>query len=176
MNSYEVGCLISDVFNLSREGKSLVAGGYLRDIDLGREPKDVDVLIEYEDDLDLKEAEIQARFHGYDISRVGGNYGEIGKDLHRVFKLRKEGELKIDLVFLNQPVLTRFYDFPCNMCMIYRHGETGEIVTSEDYDYGKLNKMVVYNPTTTRENYHKKMLEYFPDWDHVMPKGFQEEA
>ena len=46
MNSYEVGCLISDVFNLSREGKSLVAGGYLRDIDLGREPKDVDVLLD----------------------------------------------------------------------------------------------------------------------------------
>jgi hypothetical protein len=175
MDSYEVGCHISDIFNVYKEGSSYIAGGYLRDMDLGREPKDVDVLVEYGSDKDLEEGIRLADRFGYTCERVGGNYGEIGKDLHTVFALEKPGELKIDLVFLNVPCLPRIHDFPCNLCQIYRIGLTGIIAKSEEYEEGVASKMIVYNPDQIRENYYNKMLRYFPDWDHILIKPIKKD-
>lgn len=168
MSSYKDACLISDVYNLFSPGSSIVAGGYLRDLDLGRQPKDVDVLIEYADMRDTKEAEIQARTLGYNIKRVTNVYrvAEDG-DLHTILKLEKGGELSIDLIFLNIPVLQRVEEFPCNLCKIYRK-EGGEVVRCPDYLEGIANKRIVYYQPSLQTSYLRKMKEYFPDWEHVL--------
>ena len=168
MNSYEAACLISDVYNLFVPGSSIVAGGYLRDLDLGRQPKDVDVLIEFDGDLDFKEAAIQARTLGYSIRFLTRVYGVSSDgDLHTIIQLEKEGELKIDLIFLNIPVLRRVEEFPCNLCKIYRDS-SGEVVRCPDYVEGITNKRVIYYQPSLRPVYYMKMQEYFPDWEHVV--------
>ena len=171
MNSYKVGCLISDVFNLFKVDSSIVAGGYLRDLDLGRTPKDVDVLVEYESDSDYGEVAIQARVHGYSVKMVGNVYDTTSdNELRRIFKLEKVGELPIDVIFLNIPVMDRVADFPCNLSQIYRNS-CGTVMKTPAYECGVRDKTVIYNLLTLRPNYEAKLRSYFPDWEHVKVMG-----
>lgn len=165
MGSYNVAKTICGVFNGLRKGSSIIAGGYLRDLDLGRKPKDVDLIIEYEGEEDLALAEKFGKAFGYTSTVKGKGY--IDREVKCVLAFEKDGEVKIDVIFLTVPVMERLAIFPCNICKIWTD-QTGLVEATPEYSKGILNKEIIYNRGTAREKYIDKMHEYFPDWSHDM--------
>jgi len=165
MSSFNVAKTICGVFNGLRKGSSIIAGGYLRDADLGRKPNDIDLIIEYEDDKDFQVASDFGEAFGYEVTIKGKGY--IDREVSCVLALNKKGEVPIDVIFLTVPVLERLAIFPCNLCKIHTD-EGGVVIRAEDYVSGIKNKEIIYNEVTAREKYVIKMHEYFPDYSHDM--------
>ncbi len=165
MASFGVAKTICGAFNGLREGSSIIAGGCLRDKDLGRDPHDIDLIIEYEDERDIKLAEDFGEAFGYDVTVKGKGY--IDKEVACVLAFNKKGEVPIDVIFLTVPVIERLAIFPCNICKIHTD-HTGVIVRHKEYVSGIANKEIIYNEATAREKYVAKMHDYFPDWSHDM--------
>lgn len=169
MSSYRTACVISDFCNQVKPGSAIVAGGYLRDMELGRDPKDVDVLIHREGAC-VEDILALCEMHGYSSNNKfqrGEGYPEGDDQLCGLIDLEKEGELKIDLVFLTVPVIERFDNFPCSLCKIYRHQVTHEIIKALDFVESVNSKCLIFYRRTLMEPYKRKMIEYFPEWEYV---------
>ena len=151
---------IAMVYNVFTEGSAIIAGGCLRDLETGRDPKDVDILIEWESKADYREAEIMADRLGYTAHHCNETYGdnEDGQ-LRTVYKLTKAGKKPIDLIFLNCPVMERIENFPCNAAMVWL--DKGIIRSNASYGrFMNSGKLEFYD--TCLPKYKAKLLSYYP--------------
>jgi hypothetical protein len=156
--------LISNTYNLFTPNSSVIAGGFLRDWDLGRTPKDIDVLIEYQDKTCISEALLLADRLGYTVIDHGEMYPEDGsQNLRLVLRLEKEGHLSIDLIFLNCSVMARIEEFSCALSQIWWDNTLGVVCRKSTYNFSYRNKKLVFSSTLTQE-YKERMISYFPDY------------
>jgi hypothetical protein len=172
---------IVDVFNafVGRE-VATIAGGCVRDYITGiKQPKDIDVIIEYTDYSDYAEIIILAKrlgYHVHDCSATGYEDNQI----KRVFtltcmpipfsntgKVENGHKLPIDVIFVSCTVEERIENFTCNISQVcIREGKVYGTDVAKD---GLKNRCVVINPNapTFNETYEDRMREYFPDWKHI---------
>lgn len=152
--------IIASVFNTFQEGSALIAGGYIRDLVLGRKPKDIDILVHWQDANDDREIEILANRLGYSILNCAEGYGQSETDnLRCVYKLTKIGELPIDVIFLNCTPMERIKNFPCNASMVWTDGTSVRHLPS--FEQFRNTGVLEFYETCTEE-YAARMHTYFP--------------
>ena len=150
---------IAMVYNVFKKDSAVIAGGCLRDIDTGREPKDIDILIEYESDADYREASMLANRLGYKL-KENNTYGPEGENqLRFVIKMVHETKKPIDLIFLNCPVQERIDNFPCNASQVWLY--KGTVCSTEEYDQFLITNKLEFYKSATKE-YKERMLNYYP--------------
>lgn len=155
---------IVGVFNVFDKGCAAIAGGCIRDIDTHRTPKDIDIIIHYQDVRDYRELEIQARFLGYECHYHGEGSGRANIDndddpIRNVITLRKEGKLPIDVIFMDCPVEQAVENFPCNAVMVWLEGNTPKSLPQYD-EFIKTTKLVFYKRAT--DEYKARLNSYYP--------------
>lgn len=166
MDNFRDAKIISGMFNTFTQGSSIIAGGYLRDNHLGRLPKDIDILVEWESKADYNEAYILADRLGYVVKDYSEGYGyQEDTDLRCVFKLVSndlwDGRLPIDIIFTNVPVLTRVKNFPVTLSQIWYDGT--QVHRSEAFDKAVATKTLCFGEQV-KEDYYNRMMSYFPDY------------
>lgn len=161
--------LITSIFNTFKEGSAIIAGGYPRDLQLGREPRDIDILVEWESKLDYDELTILADSLGYSCRDYSNRYSDdIGGQLRRVVSLipklergQFEENVVIDVIFLNCPVFERIDNFPSNLSKVWLVENT--VIESGHFTDGKRCKVLKFSGDCPEE-YITRMRSYFPDY------------
>ena len=164
--------LITSIFNTFKEGSAIIAGGYPRDLQLGREPKDIDILVEWESKLDYDELRILADRLGYVVHDHSERYGddEHGQmrcvmTLEPMFDEDHFAEgVMIDVIFLNCPVFERISKLPCTLSEAWLT-ESGDVNFSCDFSVAVLNKVLYFRHSNAEyDEYEARMKSYFPDY------------
>lgn len=155
--------LITSIFNIYKEGSACIAGGYLRDVYIGREPKDIDILVQYESDADYKEVEILADRLGYDLKDYSDQYGSVDTEgqLRNVFTLMKYDKPCIDIIFLNCTVQERIENFPCSISKIWLDGS--KLVLHKEFEETIDIQTMTFRSDVTPE-YEARLRGYFPQY------------
>lgn len=161
--------LITSIFNTFKEGSAIIAGGYPRDLQLGREPRDIDILIEWESELDYDELRILADRLGYVVHDHSARYGddEHGQmrcvmTLEPMFDKDHFAEgVMIDVIFLNCPVFERIDNFPCNLSKVWLVGD--KVIESGHFTDGNRCKVMKFSVDCPAK-YVERMKSYFPDY------------
>lgn len=164
--------LITSIFNTFKEGSAIIAGGYPRDLQLGREPKDIDILVEWTSKLDYDELTILADRLGYSCRDYSDRYDDHEDDqLRRVVSLipkwergQFEENVVIDVIFLNCPVFERISKFPCTLSEIWLTAN-GDVEFSYDFSVAVLKKVLHFRYNSAEyDEYEARMKSYFPDY------------
>lgn len=163
--------LITSIFNTFKEGSAIIAGGYPRDLQLGREPKDIDILVEWESKLDYDELTILADRLGYTCRDYSDRYDdhEDGQ-LRRVVSLiptfelgQSEARVVIDVIFLNCPVFERIYNFPCTISEVWLVGDG--VAFSSAFCSAITEKVLCFRHNSAEyDEYEERIKSYFPDY------------
>lgn len=162
--------LITSIFNTFKEGSAIIAGGYPRDLQLGREPKDIDILVEWESKLDYDELRILADRLGYVVHDHTERYGddEHGQmrcvmTLEPIFDVDHFADgVMIDVIFLNCPVRERINNFPCTLSEAWLT-TGGGVACSYEFHKAVLNKVMKFSVDCPAK-YIERMKSYFPDY------------
>lgn len=155
--------LIVSIFNTFVPNCACIVGGFLRDIELGREPKDIDILIEYNGEADYREVAILADRLGYSLRDHSANYAvDEVYSLRNVYTLTKDGCLNIDVIFINNTIAERIKEFPCGLSQIWLEGHW--IKRTDKFNYGYRNKILQFTEDAPNE-YVQRMQEYFPNYE-----------
>lgn len=164
--------LITSIFNTFKEGSAIIAGGYPRDLQLGRTPKDIDILVEWESKLDYDELTILADRLGYLCRDYSDRYADNVDDrLRRVVSLipklergQFEENVVIDVLFLNCPVFEGISKFPCTLSEIWLTAH-GDVEFSYAFSIAVLKKVLYFRNTGCEyTEYEERMKSYFPDY------------
>ena len=162
MNRLKDAMTIAMVYNVFKEGSARIAGGCLRDLKLGREPKDIDILIEYGNSKDYDEAHLLAERLGYSVENCSDGYEDTDDtNLRHVYKLTKVNKLPIDLIFLNCTVKEQIERFPCSLTEIWLEGHW--INTTKEFGTSLQNQTLIFREDTPEE-YRQRMIGYFPTY------------
>lgn len=163
MNRLKDAMTIAMVYNVFVEGSACIAGGCLRDMAIGsKEPKDIDLLIEWEGKVDYDELYIMADRLGYAVMFHGEDYGDMeDQNLRTVFTLTKEGELPIDVLFLNCSTDTYIENFSCGISKIWLLGKT--LCKHADFRHAISNEVLQFTGNVS-ESYRERMIRYFPTY------------
>jgi hypothetical protein len=163
--------VITSIYNIFVEDSAKIAGGYVRDTLLGRDPKDVDIIVEFQDERDIKEAYILANRLGYDVYDYGDCYvsqqeAEHNDDVVKVLQLSKQPNrfetiTKIDIVFVQTTVMGHIESFQCSLSKAWLQGNV--MRRHEDFHASVENKTLYFTKTATRE-YVERMISYFPEY------------
>ena len=155
--------LIVSIFNTFVPNCAAIAGGYIRDVETGREPRDIDIIVEFEDQRDFAEATLLADRLGYssqvyhacaeypNTARTGASVG--------VVKLHKHNQLDIDIIFKSVSVKRAIEDFPCNAVKVYLDGDT--TITTEEYREFCKTRKLIFHPDAPQA-YKDKLISYYP--------------
>lgn len=169
MSVFKDANFIVSIFNVFSEGSAVIAGGAVRDMQVGRTPKDVDIIIRYEDDKDIAEGRILADRLGYSVTRYNHYVYNPDTDyqlesnpssefLHCVLKL-ESGDKEIDLIFVKTDPIEHIKKFPANSSMVWL--DNGEVKYLPPFnDFMLSNTIYVLNPY---EEYAERMSKYFPE-------------
>lgn len=164
--------LITSIFNTFKEGSAIIAGGYPHDLQLGREPKDIDILVEWESKLDYNELAVLADRLGYSCRDYSDRYSDdVDGQLRRVVSLipklergQFEENVVIDVIFLNCPVFERISKFPCTLSEAWLT-ESGDVNFSYDFSVAVLKKVLYFRHNSTEyDEYEERMKSYFQDY------------
>ncbi len=162
--------LLSALNNISVV-RPLIVGGVLRDLELGRKPKDIDILVK-----DVRANNIMftvANFcvkYGYSIKDKTSHdpyYQDDGllssKQIKGVYELvpNFEAGIPIDVILVNVDPLERVRLFPCNASMIYMDS-TGNITKTVEFEHFVFTGELHFYQTCVPQ-YVERMLKYFPD-------------
>mgnify|MGYP003639027448 FL=1 len=152
------------VFNVFNKECAAIAGGCLRDLETGREPRDIDIIVQYEDPRDFAEAQIQARFLGYTatVFQMHAEYpleGICGAAVMGIAKLEHPTKLPIDIIFRDGPIRQVIEDFPCNAVKVYMV-EDDIVQTPEYQEFLDTGKLTFHKGAP--EAYKEKLLSYYP--------------
>lgn len=163
--------LITSIFNTFKEGSAIIAGGYPRDLQLGREPKDIDILVEWENKLDYDELTILADRLGYLCRDYSDRYDDHeDEQLRRVVSLIPKVEqgqfdevVAIDVIFLNCTVFERIYNFPCTISEVWLVGDG--VAFSNAFCRAVTKKVLYFRHNSAEyDEYEARMKSYFPDY------------
>jgi hypothetical protein len=151
---------IAMVFNTFVPNSALIAGGSIRDLLTERDPKDIDILVQWFDERDDQELLILADRLGYDTVDCSGTYDvqDIG-DLRKVVKLTKDGEMPIDVIFLNCTPKERVKAFPCTASEVWLNGDT--IESTSAFNEFVESRVLLFKYNASKE-YINRMVHYYP--------------
>lgn len=164
--------LITSIFNTFKEGSAIIAGGYPRDLQLGRTPKDIDILVEWESKLDYDELTILADRLGYLCRGYSDRYDDHeDEQLRRVVSLIPKVEqgqfdevVAIDVIFLNCPVFERIYNFPCTLSEAWLEGD--KVECSSAFNKAVCSKVLYFRHNSAEyDEYEARMKSYFQDYE-----------
>jgi hypothetical protein len=163
--SIEAAKVIANIFNIFVPNSAAIAGGYVRDTVSGlKEPKDIDILVQFTGKSDFEELDILARRLGYEVFWHGKNYGgsysatDTTGDIEKVARLTKRGEMDIDVIFVRCTVQQRIDDFPCNASKFWLDGDTVK-ARPEAEQWLKDGRLEFYLSAT--KEYKERMYNYF---------------
>lgn len=141
-----------------------VAGGWIRDIDNGIEPKDVDFFVVDDIDyMDVRDCLVADGYVRMDASRYHSNYGGMRDDVDGVIKCHGSG---IDVVMMNSgSIEDTCLNFDVSICQIYcKLDDNGDLVVYVSKDYlDWVNDGIIYKYTNilTTENHLSRIKAKF---------------
>lgn len=146
--------------------KAYVAGGWLRDIDNGIDPKDADIFICPTQEEEIPHElvyDLTRNFKTETIRSFHPNYegGQMREDVSYVIKCDV-----YDMVVMHTRIEETIRNFDVSICQIYGFVEDGEIkcVNTRQYDDYKLNNIIwQYDDIKTTDNHIERVKEKFPN-------------
>lgn len=157
--------LICAVYNTFKKGSAAIAGGCIRDWELGREVRDIDIIVEFEGEADIREAHILADRLGYSAITYHNHpeYRTRDSNTEAIVKLVHTSKLGIDVIFKTCSVQRAVQDFPCNAVKVYLEETLGGLKTITTPEYLEFCRTkVLHFHEDAPEEYKAKLLGYFP--------------
>ena len=170
-NAFQFGLTLCQMFNTIRPNTAIIAGGFLRDLETGRQPKDVDVFIECDSDYGVSMVETYAELAGCVVKRHEGSSKSFkqedpnNENVKEVLTLESTDKLSVDVIFLKTPVRDRVKIFPCNASMLYfdpELGELGEVVRTPKFKEFLKNSVLKFYDTA-KILYIRRLSGYYPN-------------
>ncbi len=154
------------IFNTFSEGSARISGGYLRDLLTLREPKDIDILVQYTSVRDLQELRMLTHRCGFTLKSTHRTYHDYSNDcgapndLVGVVKLQhKMTDLTIDVIFARATPAERIAIFPANSSRVWL--EDNRLCYSDDFKQFLVDRELVFTDDAPQE-YVDRLRAYYP--------------
>lgn len=140
---------------------AIIGGGLLRDLDNGRQPKDVDIFIPAGTDMD-EVRDIVVRTHPRCLYNIGAEYHECDETITDTFQYATEDDddLPVGLIVVASSITPaeRFKRFDFGLCQIIFNGE--RVIKTADYHCDKLNQTLTLTRADNEEQFNRSLDRY----------------
>ncbi len=158
--------VIAAIFNTYNPDSARICGGYLRDVLTGREPKDIDVIVQHTDSSDVREIRILADRLGCKVTDTHSSYGEYSDDCGAcgdfvgVVKLHHEKtNMAIDVILTKPTPAERIEIFPANSSRVWLEGD--KLCYTDDFAQFVEDHKLVFTDNAP-QGYIDRMNKYYP--------------
>jgi hypothetical protein len=160
---------------------AIIAGGYLRDLDHGVEPKDIDIFIETNFELDTFEQlkDCLPDHYGRDVTRNSEYAKGDTAFIHGVYEFRRDGATPLNIIACNKAREGRFMQeqlarFDIGLCQVAFDGNKFEVTTA--YCVDKYQRtLTLVNPWSVAHSIDRarRISLRYPGWRIIGQDGVE---